>query len=271
MSSYGLSIASPAVLYENASSEQSPTTLLSGVELARTLDMMNYHHLFLHDNVFKHFEVESNGRCHRSYFRPYDDAYLSHQWIVHELNARVSPEIKVLYDDSHNQFTKDRVWNEIYDRIGFRVTNPYRFQRINPHQHFPLEEIVWEALDYGSFKSLLSQSKFNPWRPTPPPPGSFRRCSVAPGVIYRPGTDAATKSLINDYIKKLYEPTRGWLRLPIPGRADNCPWRRHKYSSVPRHSEDVFGPQPMSCAVCRIIFKANIFVSEVCGKIKLGV
>ncbi|KAI1647758.1 uncharacterized protein F4817DRAFT_315624 [Daldinia loculata] len=286
----------------------SPASLLGGVALARTLDAVNEYFLFIRQRVFGIYSpIASNPEYGLSIL--YNEELKHCKWLYYELRARVSPEIEVLFDHQSSHSNKERVWKEIYDRIGFEVTNPYRFNRINPHRHFHLDRAVGivVGLEIPEFypNNLEVNHRAVPWED-----GGFtdfkiheRRTPSGLSTSNAVNADNNTSSTVNLQTrrqashseKRFYDPFCGWIYHLIPARSDNCPRPRHprklnvssdvstqdqasrvdesnpsprldlgaEFLTRPDPKDDVFGPQPRTCAVCNIIFKANTFVSEV--------
>ncbi|KAK6955161.1 hypothetical protein Daesc_002792 [Daldinia eschscholtzii] len=129
------------------------------------------------------------------------------------------------------------------------------------------------------------------------PEGWFFGNKVNSALSYPLTTTRKEKIAIGETTKGLYHPLHGWLRHHVPGRIDSCPWRRpchmdleidessssgsgpSSYSLSARairrpqnHEvhwptrpgfEDVPLPDVRACAVCKIIFRANVLVGEV--------
>ncbi|KAI0131003.1 hypothetical protein F4814DRAFT_445145 [Daldinia grandis] len=281
----------------------SPASLLSGVALARTLDAVDGHFLFIRQQAFQ---------IHRpTTLHPDDWRYILHNGelkyckrLYYELRSRVSPEIEVLFDPQSSHPNKERVWNEIYHRIGFEVTNPYRFRHINPHRHFYLNRAVRDIarLEMPQFYPNIQAAHTHeaPWED-----GGFTSFKIRDLWRVQPGGDTGnadnnTSPTISDSKARFYDPVRGWVSCPNPARNDNRPrprprpryLRRFNISPdtptkdranrvdesdpsadgfQPNPEDDVFSPPPRTCAVCDIIFKANTFISEVHLNVKRGV
>ncbi|KAI1476487.1 hypothetical protein F4774DRAFT_392509 [Daldinia eschscholtzii] len=129
------------------------------------------------------------------------------------------------------------------------------------------------------------------------PEGWFFGNRVNATLGYPLTTTRKEKIAIGETIKGLYHPIHGWLRRHVPGRIDSCPWRRpfpvgpqtgessSSESSASSSSssaaaagrpqsqavrcpsrpgvEEVSLPDVRTCAVCNIIFRANVLVCEV--------
>ncbi|KAI1799188.1 hypothetical protein F4811DRAFT_558095 [Daldinia bambusicola] len=150
------------------------------------------------------------------------------------------------------------------------------------------EEVL---LEYGG--SL----RFGP-RAASAPEGWFYSNTVDKRFGFLPGTNRQDQHAIRSLRMAFYGPFGGWLRRPVPGGGKEAPWRRlfptpeenaasgasnqkqpvaatgesssfsklHSVIGGPAASnpeDDVFKLRPQQCALCNIMFRANVFACEV--------
>ncbi|KAL7624119.1 hypothetical protein AAE478_005676 [Parahypoxylon ruwenzoriense] len=111
--------------------------MLHGANLARVLDLLNKHHELLRDIFDSEYES------------PHGPVPGPRKKLCKRLRALVSPHVGILFVSNPrcDERARQRVWSQIYDRIGQHTRSPFRFGNINQHRHLSLDNFVRILLD----------------------------------------------------------------------------------------------------------------------------